>query len=60
MLQAPSAVDTLHTHSMVAHERSTGAYNTPVAIQWLGQRLCYSLVQRIGYGYLIGIVWRYF
>ena len=45
MLQVPSAVQTLHTHSMAAHGRSTGAYNTPVTTQWLGQRLCYSLVQ---------------
>ena len=51
---------TLHTHSMAAHGRSTGALNTPVATQWLGQRLCYSLVQLIGYGNSINIVWRYF
>ena len=28
MLQVPSAVHTLHTHSMAAHGHSTGAYNT--------------------------------
>ena len=50
MLQVPSAVHTLHTHSMVAHGRSIGAYNTPVATQWLGLRLYYNLVQTIGYG----------
>ena len=43
----------LHTHSKAAYGRKTGAYNTPVATQWLGQRLCYSLVQLIGYGYSI-------
>ena len=30
MLQVPGAVQTLHTHSMAAHGRSTGVYNTPV------------------------------
>ena len=30
MLQVPSAVQTLHTYSMAAHGRSTGAYNTTV------------------------------
>ena len=38
MLQVPGAMHTLHKHSMAAHRRSTGAYNTPVATQWLGQR----------------------
>ena len=33
MLQVPGAVQTLHTHSMAAHGRSTGAYNTPVTTQ---------------------------
>ena len=58
MLQVPGAVHTLHTHSMAAHGRRTGAYNTPIATQWLVQRLHYSLVQPIGYGYSIDIVWR--
>ena len=48
MLQVLSAVQTLHTHSMVAHGRSIGAYNTPVATQLPLQHLCYSLVQFIG------------
>ena len=38
MLQVPGAVHTLHTHSMAAHRQRTGAYNTPVATQWLGQQ----------------------
>ena len=50
MLQVTGAVYTLYTHSMAAYGRSTGAYNTPVITQWLGQRLCYCLVQTIGYG----------
>ena len=50
MLQVPGAVKTLHTHFMAAHGRSTGVYNTPVATQWLGQRLRYGLVQTFGYG----------
>ena len=50
MLQVPSAVQTLHTHSMAAHGRRTGAYNTPVITQKLGQHLCYSLVQTFGCG----------
>ena len=33
MLQVPSAVQTLHTHSMTAHGRSTGAYKSPVTTQ---------------------------
>ena len=33
MLQVPGAVQTLHTHSMAAHGRNTGAYNTPVTTQ---------------------------
>ena len=33
VLQVPGAVQTLHTHSMAAHGRSTGAYNTPVTTQ---------------------------
>ena len=44
MLQEPSAVHTLHTLSMAANRRIMGANNTPVATQWLGQRLYYSLV----------------
>ena len=44
MLQVPSAVHTLHTHSIASYRRSIGAYNIPVATQWLVQRLCYSLV----------------
>ena len=44
MLQVRGAVHTLHTHSMAAHGRNTGAHNSSVATQWLGQRLCYSLV----------------
>ena len=58
MLQEPIAVQTLHTHSIAAHGRSTAAHNTPLATQWLGQHLCYSLVQSIGYGSSIDIVWR--
>ena len=50
----------LHIHSMAAHGCSTDAHNTPVATHWLGQHLCYSLVQLIGYGYLRDIVWKYF
>ena len=60
MLQAPSAVHTLHTHSMAAHRCSTGVCNTPVATQWLGQSLYYSLLQFIDYDYSIDIVFRYF
>ena len=48
MMQVPSAVHTLHTHSMAAYRHSTGECNIPVATQWLGQRLCYILVQLIG------------
>ena len=44
ILQVPGSVHTLHTHSMAAHGRSSGVYNTLVATQWLGQHLCYSLV----------------
>ena len=44
MLQVPSAVHTLHTHYKAAHGCSTGACNTPVATQWLGQCLYYILV----------------
>ena len=44
MLQVHGAVHTLHTHSIVAHGHSTGAYNTLVTTQCLGQSLCYSLV----------------
>ena len=33
MLQLPGAVHTLHTHSIAAHRRHTGAYNTPVSTQ---------------------------
>ena len=43
---------------MAAHGRSTGANTIPIATQWLGQRLYYSLVQPIGYGYSIDTVWR--
>ena len=50
MLQVPTAVQTLHTHSMAAHRCRTGAYNTPVTTQWLVQRLCYGLVQTFGCG----------
>ena len=60
VLQAPSAVQALHTHSMAAHGRRTGAYKIIVATQWVGQLLCYSLIQLIGLGYSIDIVWRYF
>ena len=49
MLQASSAVHTLNVHFIVAYGRRKGAYNTPVATQWLGQRLYYSLVQLIGF-----------
>ena len=48
ILQVPSAVHTLHTHSIAAHRRRTGVYNIPVTIKWLGQRLCYGLVQTFG------------
>ena len=44
MLWEPSAVQTLNTHSLAAHGRSIGAYNTYIATQWLVQRLPYSLV----------------
>ena len=48
MLQVPNAVQTLYTHSMAAHGRNTGAYNTPVTTQKLGQCLYYGLVQMFG------------
>ena len=48
ILQTPSAEHTLYSHSMAADRRSTGAYNTHIGTQWLGQHLCYSLVQLIG------------
>ena len=44
MLQVPGAVQTLPTHFLAAHGRSTGAYNIPVTTQWLGQRLYYGLL----------------
>ena len=50
ILQVPSAMQTLHTYSMAAHGHRTGAYNTPVTTQWLGQCLCYGLVQILGCG----------
>ena len=58
MMQVPSAVYTLHTHSIAENGRSTGAYNIPVATQWLGLHIYYSLVQLIGIGYSIDMVWR--
>ena len=60
MLQEPSAVHILYTHSISAHGPSTGTHNTLVAIQWLGQRFCYSLVQLISYSNSMDIVWRHF
>ena len=51
MLQVPSAVHTLHTHSMAAHGCSTGAYNTPVTtvpgpafVLWFGTNIWVWLI----------------
>ena len=60
IVHVPSAMHTLYTYSIAVHGHSTSAYNIPIAIQWLSQYLCYSLIKLIGYGYSIDMVWRHF